>query len=367
MAGTNTIERSYMQRALELASRGKGMTGTNPIVGAVLVRDGRIIGEGFHHRFGGDHAEIDAIKNAREPIEGADLYVTLEPCAHHGKTPPCVDTIKAAGIRRVITAMPDPNPKVNGAGLDILRRSGIEVTSDFEREAAEQSNAAYLKYIRTGLPYVTLKIAQTIDGRIADFEGDAKWITSEESRRQVHLMRSRVDAVVIGAGTARADNPALTAHGISKHNPKRIVIGSGPDSVPASLGLVAENDDRNTIIVNPGAEEIVSPPNGGPTAVENWTVSSRDGRIDLQRFLRLSAAQNMGHLLVEGGANLFTQFIEQNLADEIIFVIAPKLLGRGLPAFNSNTGRSISDTLSFKVRSSYELGGDIWIETEVRR
>ncbi len=361
------VDRAYMQRALELATKGTGRTGTNPLVGAVLVRDGRIIGEGYHRRFGGDHAEIDAIKNAGEPIDGADLYVTLEPCTHHGKTPPCVDALKVSGLKRVITAMPDPNPLVNGEGLRILRDSGIEVETDIERQQAEQLNRAYLKYTSTGLPYVTLKIAQTLDGKIADTSGNSKWITAEESRERVHRIRSQVDAVIIGAGTARNDDPALTTHGFSDHNPKRIVVGSSTDSVPEHLGLIVHNEDHNTVAVSAGEQDSVTAANGGPVRTDRWTVASDGGKVNLEKLLRLCASQHLGRVLVEGGASLFTQFIEAGLADEIIFVIAPKLLGKGLSAFNSELDRAISESLQYKVNDTYELGGDVWIETEVVR
>lgn len=362
------VDRNYMLRALELAAKGKGRTGTNPLVGAVLVRDGKIIGEGYHHKFGGDHAEIDAIKNAgnaAQSIAGADLYVTLEPCSHHGKTPPCVDALKASEIKRVITAMPDPNPLVSGKGLRILRESGIEVESGIEREHSEKLNKPYLKYLRTGLPWVTLKIAQTLDGKIADTSGDSKWITSAASRKRVHEIRSQVDAVIIGAGTARHDNPSLTTHGRSDNNPRRIIIASNDESISQELGLIKYNTDQRTIIAVAGNEDCVTVVNGGPTRIDKWTVTSDVDQVDLGALLRMCATQHMGRVLVEGGASLFTQFVEAKLADEIVFVVSPKLLGKGLSGFNSSLERRITETLPLEVTNSFQLGGDIWIETEV--
>ncbi len=216
----------YMLRAMELAELAKGKTGTNPLVGAVIVRDGRIIGEGYHHFYGGDHAEVDAIKNAREDVAGAEMYVSLEPCCHHGKTPPCTDAIIAARISRVHVGMVDPNPKVGGKGISFLKNAGVEIVLNNHQDQAQRLNQVYIKFITTGLPFVTLKIAQTLDGKIADADGNSKWITSEESRRQVHVLRSQSGAVLVGGNTVRIDNPELTSHGVGDHDPLRLVSDS---------------------------------------------------------------------------------------------------------------------------------------------
>jgi diaminohydroxyphosphoribosylaminopyrimidine deaminase/5-amino-6-(5-phosphoribosylamino)uracil reductase len=215
---------------------GKGKTGTNPVVGAVIVKNGKVIGEGFHRYFGGDHAEIEALKNVTESVKGAEMYVTLEPCCHFGKTPPCTDAIIKAGISKICAAMEDPNPLMCGKGSEILRQAGIEVIAGPCEKEARRLNESYIKFVSTGLPFVTVKIAQTLDGKIADASGHSKWVSSEESRNSVYRLRSESDAVLIGANTARIDDPSLTTHGVGERNPMRLVLTRLGD-LPSHLQL----------------------------------------------------------------------------------------------------------------------------------
>ncbi len=342
-----------MQRALKLAEMGRGKTRTNPLVGAVLVKDGRVIGEGYHRAFGERHAEVDALAHTSEPVEGADLFVNLEPCAHYGKTPPCVDAIERAGIRRVIVAMVDPNPQVNGAGLDHLRTAGVEVVLGVEEEKARRLNEAYLKFVHTGLPFVTLKIAQTLDGKIADAAGDSKWITSEESRRRVHELRAHHDAILVGANTIRKDDPELTAHGHGS-DPLRLVITSQAEFDCSCKALSPERRDR-TVLCLPSTASQESPGT-------NWLIKGSNGRLDLRELLRTAAGDGVASILVEGGKTIFSQFLAERLVDKVILVIAPRLLGGGIAAFESSSLRSISDTLNLEIHSVATIGTDIWVE-----
>lgn len=349
----------YMQRALALAEKGRGETRTNPLVGAVIVKDGRIIAEGFHRAFGADHAEVDALQRAIEPARGAELYVNLEPCAHFGKTPPCVEAIQQAGIARVIAAMTDPNPQVNGAGMQKLREAGIEVILGVCEDEARKLNAGYLKYVHTGLPYVTLKIAQTLDGKIADCAGNSKWISSAASRRKVHELRAQHDAVLVGANTVRLDNPELTAHGCGR-DPLRLIVAQH-SGVDAKARMLAGELAARSILCVPQSSNMV--PSG---TMNRWEICGADGRLDLRELLREAASKGVAGVLVEGGRSIFSQFIEAKLVDKYLFVIAPKLLGEGISAMQFATGRSIAATLNLDIRDVTLLDGDVWIEAYPR-
>lgn len=345
----------HMKLALKLAERGRGHTRTNPLVGAVIVKADRVIAEGYHRAYGENHAEVDALERASESVAGAELYVNLEPCTHFGKTPPCVDAIKAAGITRVIAAMIDPNPQVNGAGIRRLREAGVEVVVGVEEEQARQLNEAYLKFVKTGLPFVTLKIAQTFDGKIADNAGNSKWITSEESRRRVHELRAAHDAILVGANTVRTDDPELTAHGQGR-DPLRLVV-AGDSQFSASTRILNQANRDNTVICRPrGAAR------QGAIHDGNWEIEGSAERIDLRLLLREAAKRGMASVLVEGGKSIFSQFLAEGLADKIVFVMAPKLLGDGIAGVQFAAQRSIEQTMNFEVRKSYMLGGDLWIE-----
>lgn len=351
-----------MQRTLELAAKARGNTRTNPMVGAVIVKDGRVIGEGFHRCFGGEHAEVDAIRNATEPVAGANMYVNLEPCSHFGKTPPCAQALNDAKIKRVYAAMVDPNPQVSGKGIAILREAGVEVIVGVCEHEARRLNEAYIKYITTGMPFVTLKIAQTLDGKISDYQGNAKWITSEESRHQVHVLRSQMDAALIGHTTANVDDPSLTTHGIGDKNPLRIVLSSGGD-LGAQSQLVKGNSDRKTVVVKPvsAGQNRESSDDISGVAVREMPADG-EGQVALVELLRHLGRQEVVSLLVEGGSRVFSAFLDQGLADKVIFVIAPKLLGDGIVGFLSDK-RELSRALTYRIGRTYQLGGDIWIET----
>ncbi len=338
----------HMKRALELAASALGQTRTNPLVGAVIVKDGLVIAEGYHRCYGADHAEVDAINRAGDKAAGAEMYVTLEPCVHFGKTPPCVQAIKAAGIRRVLVATVDPNPIVNGAGIRSLQETGVEVEVGICEEEAKRLNEAYFKLITTGMPFVTVKIAQTIDGMIADSANDSKWITSEEARRKVHTLRSTVDAVLVGAMTARIDDPVLSSHGIGK-DPLRLVITKSGE-LRSNLKINDPNTGGQTIVIGPDNET-------ERVRDDFWTVGT-----DIRTLLKKTASEGVAHLLVEGGGSVFSQFIESGLVDKYIFVIAPKLLGSGKPAYNSQKNRKILETLNLKFKSWESIGGDLWVE-----
>jgi diaminohydroxyphosphoribosylaminopyrimidine deaminase/5-amino-6-(5-phosphoribosylamino)uracil reductase len=319
----------YMRRALELARLGRGQAEPNPMVGAVIVRHGRMIGEGYHQRFGGPHAEIEAIAAARsagETTAGATLYVTLEPCCHHGKTPPCTDAVIAAGFARVVAAMQDPDAKVGGKGFAALRQAGIEVAVGVCESQARELLAAYIKLRTTGRCWVICKWAQTLDGKIATAAGQSKWITGPAARARVHELRGQCAGICVGAGTVRADDPLLTNRGAGGKQPARVVLAATAN-IPLSCQLL-QTARQSPVIVAAGAD---APPERveaiRATGAEVLPLPMVEGGVSLAALLDELGRRQWTHLLVEGGRAVLGAFLRQKLADELLVFIAPKLLG----------------------------------------
>lgn len=351
----------YMSRALELAERGRGHVEPNPLVGAVVVRDGRIVGEGWHEKYGQAHAEVNALNRAGKEALGATLYVTLEPCCHHGKTPPCTDAILRAGIRRVVASMPDPFPEVAGKGLAILREAGVEVEVDVAQvahlggPAAHRLNAPYLMRLR-GRPWIHAKWAMTLDGKIAGFTGSSKWITSEASRARVHELRGRMDGIIIGRGTLTADDPLLTARPAGPRIATRIVMTSGREPLPDNCQLLRTIDQAPVLLLTSLA---------GTARLENWARRGAEIVVaaDIGAFLAELARRRMTNVLVEGGAGVLGSFLDARLIDEVHAFIAPKLIGGQMaPAPIGGRGiESISDAIRLNDVSFAQLGSDVYV------
>jgi len=315
---------TLMAVALREAERGRGRTSPNPIVGALVARRGRIVGVGYHHRAGEAHGEVNALNAAGEKARGADLYVTLEPCDHFGRTPPCTRAVIAAGIKRVFIGSRDPNPKVSGRGIERLRKTGLEVHVGIRGAECDAANEGWFKFITTRTPWVALKAAITLDGRIATAGGDSKWITSEPARRMVHEWRDQLDAVLVGLGTVRADDPQLTARIDGGRDPLRVIVDSrlkvstAAKALPGAL--LACTDDapksRATALEAAGAQ-IVRCRKGA------------DGRVDLADLLAKLGERNVVSVLVEGGAALHGSLLAARLWDELRLFVAPKILGTG--------------------------------------
>jgi len=332
-----------MQLSIKLASKGEGKVSPNPLVGSVLVKDGKIIGSGYHKKFGDYHAEVNAIASAGGKTKGATLYVNLEPCSFYGKTPPCTWSIINAGVKKVYCSILDPNPKVNGKGLKSLRASGIQVEVGLLSREAEKLNEAYLKYITTGIPWVILKIAQTLDGKIATASGDSKWITSEDSRKFVHELRSKVDAVLVGSGTVIKDDPELTSHSKTRRNPRRVVLTTSQNLPPISK-IFRINEDGKTIIVTPEVTSKLKVHNA-----EIWVVKkNKEGKIDLKKFLKKAGEKEVTSIMIEGGKEIFTSFLKYRLADKIYYFISPGILGKGLETFGDLGIETIKDSLKLR-------------------
>jgi diaminohydroxyphosphoribosylaminopyrimidine deaminase / 5-amino-6-(5-phosphoribosylamino)uracil reductase len=362
-----------MLLALRLAAKGQATTSPNPMVGALVVHQGKIIGRGFHLRPGTPHAEILALQQAGKGARGATLYVTLEPCCHLGKrTPPCVPEILRSGIRRVVVAMQDPNPSVRGRGAAALRRAGLSVTLGVARSEAEELNKAYCHWMKTGRPYVTLKAGMTLDGKLATAAGESRWITGESSRREVHQLRGRVDAVLSGVGTVLGDDPSMTARTgprfeqLTPRQPLRIIVDSRL-RIPFTAQVLAQQDKAKTIIattaVAPAARRSVLQKKG----IEILTLPATQGRVSLPALLKELGRRGVMSLLVEGGSEMNAAMLKAKLVDHVLLYIAPLLLGghnaKGLIGGDSPARLTRAISLNHMVLRS--LGDDVVVEGEL--
>ncbi len=318
----------FMRIALEEAAKGLGRTSPNPVVGAVLVKGGRIIARGYHKKAGTAHAEVVALEAAGSKAKGADLYTTLEPCDHYGRTPPCSLAILEAGVRRVICASADPNPQVSGKGVARLRRAGVKVLTGVLKEEADTLNRPFFKVMRTKLPWVTLKAAVTLDGKLATATGDSRWVTGEPARAWVHRLRDAVDVILVGANTVRMDDPKLTTRlpGGGGKDALRVVVDSHLRLSP-SYTIFTQRSPARTVIAT------LEDPEGRKArpflaqGVEVWQVRQKAGLVDLKALLRRIAKNGLNHVLVEGGADMYGSFLRGHLADALALFLAPKLIG----------------------------------------
>jgi diaminohydroxyphosphoribosylaminopyrimidine deaminase/5-amino-6-(5-phosphoribosylamino)uracil reductase len=352
----------FMDEAFALAERGRGRTHPNPLVGAVLVRDGAVVGRAWHPGPGEPHAEVSALRDAGDDARGATLYCTLEPCAHQGRTPPCADAIVAAGVSRVVAALRDPNPLVDGRGFARLRAAGVAVDTGGGRwEArARAQNAAFVKAVRTGLPLVTIKAAVSLDGKVAAAGGDARWISGEESRRRVHAMRAAADAVMVGAETVRRDDPELTVRMVGGRDPVRVVV-SGSGTVPLDRKLVATAREVRTIVL---AEAAGAATRRDLEARGVEVVETGEG--GLRRGLEALAERDLFDVLCEGGPGLTGSLVGDGLADRLALFVAPLLVGRGAPDLLAAPAvTAIADATRLTNVSWEAVGDDLLLRGDV--
>ena len=317
----------FMRRTLELAAKALGRTSPNPVVGAVIVRNGRIIGEGFHRRAGLPHAEREALRRITETARGATIYVNLEPCSHYGRTPPCADALIEAGIKRVVVGMVDPNPLVQGRGLRRLRRAGIAVATGVLREECERLNEDFACFIRTGRPFVTLKLAASLDGRIAAASGDSQWISGEQSRHVVHELRNRVDAILVGAETVRNDDPRLTCRMRGGRDPLRVVL-DGRLSITPSARVCTQPSTAPTLIATSedhgrGEKQAQLEAQG----VQVVCLPGKNGQVPLRPLLVELGRRGHKSVLIEGGGRIAAAALREGVVDKVLFFYAPLLLG----------------------------------------
>ena len=325
----------FLKECFKLAERGKGYVSPNPLVGAVLVKNGKIIGKGYHKKYGSSHAEVNAIKNSKVDVSGSTLYCNLEPCCHKNKqTPPCVPLIIKKKIKRVVISNLDPNKAVSEKGVKQLRDAGIEVVTGVLEKEGSELNKFYFKYTGEKLPFVTLKIAQSIDGKISLSKKEQIWLTGEKSIEFVHKLRSEYDAVLVGAGTIKTDNPLLTVRNVKGKNPIRIII-DGKLRVSINSNVIECPDPQKTIIITSDTSNERKIKQLSAKGIKLFKLkASSNNQISLKSVMRLLARQEITSVLVEGGIEIFTMFLEKNLFDEIIVLLTPKILGKGIGAFN---------------------------------
>lgn len=365
MKQTDPRDEYFMTRCLALASRGRGQVSPNPMVGAVLAREDGILGEGWHERFGAVHAEVSAVRSARGDVRGATLYVNLEPCAHWGKTPPCTDLLISAGIARLVAAMKDPNPAVAGRGFRKLRRAGVSVSVGVMEKEARALNEAYIHHTLTGLPFVALKVAQSLDGNIAASDGGSRWITSEESRRYVHELRASYDAVLVGAGTVRSDDPSLTVRLVEGRNPRRVVL-DGDFKISPRAALLSDRLSDNTIVIT--SMRALERNRRKSALLEKRGVTlvgirrGPKGRLPLDSVLAALSDLGVASLLVEGGSDVFSEFIVQRLVQKVYIFQAPLLLGDGIKWTQGIGIRSMKETVALNHADVRRIGDDILVE-----
>lgn len=355
----------YMKTALALAEKGTGFVNPNPLVGAVIVKDGEIIGKGWHRKYGELHAERNAFADCTADCSGADMYVTLEPCCHHGKTPPCTDIIIEKKIRRVFIGSSDPNPLVSGRGAEILRANGIEVTEGVLKAECDRLNEIFFRYITTGLPFVTMKYAMTTDGKTACHTGLSKWITGEEARKKVHYDRMKHSAVMVGVGTVTADNPMLTCRIEGGRNPIRIVCDTNMRT-PLTCNIVKTADKIPTVIAT-CSDDSAKKSEYERLGCRVLTVGKKDGHVDLCELVRILGSEKTDSILIEGGGELNESALKSGIVNKVQAYIAPKIFG-GRDAKTAVAGVGVSSPDEAYMLGNAEiqrLGDDILIESRV--
>ena len=360
----------FMKHALGQAKRALGRVSPNPLVGAVIVKSGKIVGAGYHHRAGSPHAEINALNDAGEKARNADLYVNLEPCCHYGRTPPCVETIIERGIRKVVIGIIDPNPLVAGKGIARLKSAGIITSSGVLEEECRKLNEVYVHYITRGTPFVMLKVASSLDGKIATRTGDSRGMTCRQSLRRVHALRDQVDAILVGSGTVTADDPLLTTRlpGKVGRDPVRVIIDSTLSISPRAR--VFNPASRSGVIVATTRRA----PRGKKARIERAggtviTVASHEGRVNLKSLMSALGKREITSVLIEGGTNISTSALREGIVDKIIFFYAPKILG-GSGAFGITAGEGvarISQARTIHNLSVRKCGDDILVEGYLER
>ena len=360
----NISDEKYMYRAIELARKGEGFTNPNPMVGAVIVKDGRVIGEGYHRRYGDLHAERDALSRLTENAEGAAIYVTLEPCCHHGKQPPCTEAIIENGIKKVVIGSRDPNPLVAGKGVRILKDAGIEVVEDFLRDECDALNPVFFKYITTKQPYVVLKYAMTMDGKIATVTGASRWITGEESRNKVQYLRHKYMGIMAGIGTVLADDPMLNTRVEGLKSPVRIIVDSNLN-IPLDCKIVKSADRYRTIVAycksNAGLHNIAKASELERAGIQLLKTPDYNGRVDVSALMKSLGEQGIDSILVEGGGTLNDSILRAGLADRVEVFVAPKIFG-GAGAKSPVEGvgiNGVDEAVLFRLDKIDRFGDDI--------
>ena len=360
----------WMARVLRLAEKGRGTTSPNPMVGAIFVRDDKIIAKGFHKKAGNPHAEIVAINNAKESLKGSTLYINLEPCTHFGKTPPCAPEIVKTGISRAVISMVDPNPLISGKGIKYLQDHNIPVTVGILEEEAKRLNEAFIKFITQKIPFVTLKVATSLDGKIATYKKESKWITSEASRLLVHRLRWEVDAVVVGVNTVIADDPELNVRirGREENNPIRIILDSSL-RIPLGSKIVKNAKDKKSWVATrlpPNDKKVKRLKDLGVKVI---CLPSKEDKIDLLALMKELTKYDIVHLMIEGGGKVNAAALEAGIVDKVLFFIAPIIIGgeNAITAVRGKGVSSVEDAFKLKDVKMRRIGRDFLIEGYIKK
>lgn len=364
------MEEFYMRRALELSLKGVGKTSPNPLVGAVIVKNGKVIGEGYHEYYGGPHAEVNAINNATEDVEGATIYVTLEPCSHFGKTPPCADLLVKKKIKKAVIAMIDPNPHVSGKGIEILRNNEIETVTGILEHDAKKINEIFIKYIKEKKPFCILKTAMTLDGKIATRTGESMWITNEKSRYYVHELRNRVSGIMVGINTILNDNPSLTTRLKGGGTDAVRIIVDSSLRIPSDSKVLKLNSQKKTIIATTEkADENKIKQLNNIDNVQVLIVPMKNSQVDLSCLFDWLGENGIDSVLVEGGSQLNFSILKENLVDKVITFIAPKIIG-GIDSKTPVGGEGFEKLADAVLLDDIKISNfdeDIMIEAYVRK
>lgn len=364
------MDAKFMGRALEIAAKGSGYTNPNPLVGAVIVKEGRIIGEGYHEVYGGNHAEVNAINNAVEDVKGSTMYVTLEPCSHYGKTPPCAKALVEKGIKKVVIGLKDPNPLVSGKGIEILKSNGIEVVVGVLEDQGKKLNEIFLKYITTKTPFCVMKTAMTLDGKIAATTGDSKWITGEISRKYVHNLRHKLSGIMIGVGTVIADDPLLTTRVdfIGGKDPTRIIIDSS-GRMPLEAKVLNLKSNAKTIIATTEKAHKDKIRALEEKGAEIIITSIKNNGVDLRELMKKIGEMNIDSILLEGGSKINYSALEAGIVDKVNAFISPKIVGgdTAKTPVGGEGKKYMKDAILLKDTEIHHFGDDIMVEGYVIR
>ncbi|MGE5174393.1 MAG: bifunctional diaminohydroxyphosphoribosylaminopyrimidine deaminase/5-amino-6-(5-phosphoribosylamino)uracil reductase RibD [Betaproteobacteria bacterium] len=363
----NSLDEKYMRIALRLAGKAKGRTSPNPMVGAVVMKNGNVISRGYHKKAGEPHAEAIALKKAGKAARGATLYVTLEPCSHTNKrTPPCTPLVMQSGVKRVVVAMIDPNPRVSGNGIKALRSAGIDVVTGVLAAEARKLNEAFIKHITTGMPYVTLKIAQTLDGKIATASGESRWITGMEARKEGHRLRDINDAILVGINTVLKDNPSLTTRISGGRDPVRVIVDSSL-RIPLDARVLARTSQARTVIASLRSAPQEKVKKLEAAGAEVLQVRSTQGRVDLRDLMKKLGKSGIMSVLIEGGAEVHASAIKSGIVDKVVLFIAPVLMtGRdSLCSIGGISPARLSHAIRLTQVTSRFVGKDLMIEGHI--
>jgi len=356
-----------MKRALRLARKGEGWVSPNPMVGSVVVKNDRIIGEGYHRKFGQAHAEINALDSVTESAQGSTIYVTLEPCSHYGKTPPCVERLITSRPERVVIGTTDPNPLVAGKGIEALQRHGIQVSVGILEAACREMNESFFKFIQHRVPFVTLKYAQTLDGRIATATGHSRWISSLPSRRFAHRLRHAHDAIMVGIGTILSDDPELTVRLVRGRNPLRIILDSHL-RIPMKARVLQDQDSAGTLMVTTYSADQEKLSRLKDLGIDTLILpADPSGRIDLHALLQKLGTRNIASVLAEGGSDVLTALLAQDLADRLVAIVAPKIAGRGIEAVGQLHITNMENAIGLIFRKIFRNGDDLILDSRLQR